>query len=61
MLDGGFAWIHGNTIEGLTGLGINLNENSTARIWSNIIRNNGNVGNLRWTELLGHHRGRLGG
>ncbi len=44
VIDGGFAWIHGNTIEGLTGLGINLNENSTARIWSNIIRNNGDFG-----------------
>jgi parallel beta-helix repeat protein len=44
VLDGGFAWIHGNTIEANAGLGINVQFASTARIWDNIIQNNGDFG-----------------
>lgn len=44
VLDGGFAWIDGNTIEANAGLGINVQFASTARIWNNIIQNNGDFG-----------------
>lgn len=44
VLDGGFAWIEGNTIEANSGIGVNVQFASTARIWNNIVQNNGDVG-----------------
>jgi hypothetical protein len=41
VTDGAFAWIAGNTIRLNSGAGIQVNTNSTARIWNNFIENNG--------------------
>jgi len=41
VVDGGFAWINGNTIRLNSAEGISVNSNSTARIWNNVIENNG--------------------
>jgi parallel beta-helix repeat protein len=40
VLDGGFAWIEGNTVTGNTEWGIQVSGTSVARIWNNVIQNN---------------------
>jgi parallel beta-helix repeat protein len=57
VVDGGFAWIDGNTIRFNSAGGIQVNSNSTARIWNNVIESNGggvNVANNS-SALIGAH------